>query len=373
MNYYKISLSLSRIFLLSAFTINLSFAQKTAISLKSAYQDDFLIGTALGTEHILEKNEKANALIKREFNAITPENIMKAQVIHPAPNQYNFTLADKYVEYGQKNQMYVVGHTLVWHSQLPPFVFKISNPDSLRIFMTEHINTVAGRYAGKINSWDVVNEALNEDGSLRKSVFLNKLGEGYIKEAFLLAAKADPKAALYYNDYNIEQPAKRKGAIELIKKLQASGVKIDGVGIQGHWSINTLNLKDIEDSILEFSALGIKIAFTELDLTVLPNPWDLQGADVNQRFEEKPEMNPYKDALPDSVQTVLANRYTDLFKLFLKHKDKISRITFWGVDDNHSWLNGFPIRNRTNYPLLFDRSLEPKKAYQAVLNLKMAK
>lgn len=358
---------------LCALSFNLSFSQTKIQSLKSVYQEDFLIGTALGTEHILEKNEKANLLIKREFNAITPENIMKSQLIHPAVNIYNFDIADKYVEYGQKNKMYVVGHTLVWHSQLPAFVNKIRSADSLRIFMTEHINTVAGRYAGKINSWDVVNEALNEDGTLRKSIFLNKLGEGYIKEAFDLAAKADPNAALYYNDYNIEQPAKRKGAIEIIKKLQASGTKINGVGIQGHWSINNLNLKNIEESIIEFSQLGIKVAFTELDLTVLPNPWDLKGADVNQRFAENPALNPYKDALPDSIQTVLANRYKDIFKIFLKHRDKISRVTFWGVDDSHSWLNGFPIRNRTNYPLLFDRALEPKKAYQAVLSLKATK
>ena len=368
----KIILFFSAI-VLCALSFNLSFSQTKIQSLKSVYQEDFLIGTALGTEHILEKNEKANLLIKREFNAITPENIMKSQLIHPAVNIYNFDIADKYVEYGQKNKMYVVGHTLVWHSQLPAFVNKIRSADSLRIFMTEHINTVAGRYAGKINSWDVVNEALNEDGTLRKSIFLNKLGEGYIKEAFDLAAKADPNAALYYNDYNIEQPAKRKGAIEIIKKLQASGTKINGVGIQGHWSINNLNLKNIEESIIEFSQLGIKVAFTELDLTVLPNPWDLKGADVNQRFAENPALNPYKDALPDSIQTVLANRYKDIFKIFLKHRDKISRVTFWGVDDSHSWLNGFPIRNRTNYPLLFDRALEPKKAYQAVLSLKVTK
>lgn len=155
--------------------------------------------------------------------------------------------------------------------------------------------------------------------------------------------------------------------------MQESGVKINGVGIQGHWSINSNNLKDIEDSILEFSQMGLKVAFTELDLTVLPNPWDLRGADVNQRFQEDPKMNPYKDSLPDSVQTALANRYSDLFKLFLKHKDKISRITFWGVDDRHSWLNGFPIPNRTNYPLLFDRALEPKRAYQSLMSLKESK
>lgn len=373
MKYNKKTILFFSAIVLCALSFNLSFSQTKIQSLKSVYQEDFLIGTALGTEHILEKNEKANLLIKREFNAITPENIMKSQLIHPAINIYNFDIADKYVEYGQKNKMYVVGHTLVWHSQLPAFVNKIRSADSLRIFMTEHINTVAGRYAGKINSWDVVNEALNEDGTLRKSIFLNKLGEGYIKEAFDLAAKADPNAALYYNDYNIEQPAKRKGAIEIIKKLQASGTKINGVGIQGHWSINNLNLKNIEESIIEFSQLGIKVAFTELDLTVLPNPWDLKGADVNQRFAENPALNPYKDALPDSIQTVLANRYKDIFKIFLKHRDKISRVTFWGVDDSHSWLNGFPIRNRTNYPLLFDRALEPKKAYQAVLSLKVTK
>ena len=373
MKYNKKTILFFSAIVLCALSFNLSFSQTKIQSLKSVYQEDFLIGTALGTEHILEKNEKANLLIKREFNAITPENIMKSQLIHPAINIYNFDIADKYVEYGQKNKMYVVGHTLVWHSQLPAFVNKIRSADSLRIFMTEHINTVAGRYAGKINSWDVVNEALNEDGTLRKSIFLNKLGEGYIKEAFDLAAKADPNAALYYNDYNIEQPAKRKGAIEIIKKLQASGTKINGVGIQGHWSINNLNLKNIEESIIEFSQLGIKVAFTELDLTVLPNPWDLKGADVNQRFAENPALNPYKDALPDSIQTVLANRYKDIFKIFLKHRDKISRVTFWGVDDSHSWLNGFPIRNRTNYPLLFDRALEPKKAYQAVLSLKATK
>ncbi len=350
--------------------LGMSYSAYSQQTLKTSYQKDFLIGTALGTMHIEERNEVANELIKREFNAITAENIMKSEVIHPEWSRYNFAPADKFVEYGQKNNMYIVGHTLVWHSQLPRFVSKINSVDWVRLFMTEHIKTVAGRYAGKINSWDVVNEALNEDGTLRKSVFLSKLGEGYLKEAFELAAKADPKAELYYNDYNIEQPAKRKGAIDIIKKLKASGTKIDGVGIQGHWSINTLNLKVIEDAIVEFAQLGVKVAFTELDLTVLPNPWDLKGADVNQNFEGSPKMNPYTAGMPDSVGVVLAQKYEDLFKLFLKHKDKISRVTFWGVNDGHSWLNGFPIRGRTNYPLLFDREYKPKLAYKSVIELK---
>jgi endo-1,4-beta-xylanase len=295
---------------------------------------------------------------------------MKSVNIHPEWNRYDFTLGDKFVEYGQKNKMYVVGHTLVWHSQLPGFVGKIKSSDSLKLFMTDHINTVAGRYSGKINSWDVVNEAIEDDGTFRKSIFYNLLGEDFIKMSFDLAAKADPKAELYYNDYNNEQPVKRKATIEMIKKLKASGTKIDGVGIQGHWSINSMKLKDIEDAIVEYAALGLKVAFTELDLTVLPNPWDLKGADVNQNYPNSPYMNPYPKTLPDSVQTVLAKKYEDLFRIFLKHQDKIDRITFWGVNDAHSWLNGWPVRGRTNYPLLFDRNFEPKKAYEAVIKLK---
>jgi endo-1,4-beta-xylanase len=347
-----------------------SIAQSDNKTLKVAFESDFLIGTALGAEHILEKDPVANQLIKKQFNAITPENHMKSMHIHPEWDRYDFDLPDKFVAYGKTNNMYIMGHTLIWHSQLPRFAYRIKSADSLKLFMTDHINQVAGRYAGKLNGWDVVNEAIEDDGTFRKSIFYNLLGEDFIKMSFDLAAKADPTAELYYNDYNNEQPVKRKATIEMIKKLQASGTKINGVGIQGHWSINSLNLKNIEDAIVEYSALGLKVAFTELDLTVLPNPWDLKGADVNQNFENNPKMNPYPETLPDSVQQVLANKYEELFKVFLKHKDKIDRITFWGVADNHSWLNGWPIRGRTNYPLLFDRNFQPKPAYHAVIKLK---
>jgi len=213
-----------------------------------------------------------------------------------------------------------------------------------------------------------VNEALNEDGTMRKSIFLDKLGADFITEAFRLAQKAAPDTKLYYNDYNIEQPKKRAGAIAIIKKIQAAGVRIDGVGIQGHWHLNKIPLKDIEESILEFSALGIKVMFTELDIEVLQR--NFQGADVSQRVASNPELNPYVNGLPDSVQHQLANDYESLFKLFLKHKDKVSRITFWGVADGNSWLNGWPVRGRTNYPLLFDRQYKPKPAYYKVIALK---
>jgi endo-1,4-beta-xylanase len=339
-------------------------------SLKNHFKNVFLIGTALNVSEIEEKNPQAKYLIPAQFNSITPENIMKCEVIHPEWNLYHFDLADQFVAYGMKHHMFIVGHTLIWHSQLSPFVKNIQSSDSLLLFMTNHINTVAGRYAGKVNSWDVVNEALNEDGSLRNSIFLEKLGEDYIRIAFELAAKAAPKAELYYNDYNIEQPKKRAGVIALVKKLRAEGTRIDGIGIQGHWSIKGPSLEDIENSILEYAALGLKVSFTELDLTCLPNPWDLTGAEVNQNFPNSPFMNPYPHGLPDSVQKRLADCYESLFKLFLKYRDNIERITFWGVSDGQSWLNNWPIKGRTNYPLLFDRNYKPKPAFEKVVTLK---
>lgn len=345
-------------------------AQKAAaqLALKEAYKNSFLIGTALNAAQIQENDAAADAVVKEQFNVLTPENIMKCEIIHPEWNRYDFTLADKLVEYGKKNNIPLVGHTLIWHSQLSSFVINIQSKDSLQDFFINHITTIAKRYDGKIKGWDVVNEALEEDGSLRKSIFLNKLGEDYIVEAFRTAQKAAPNTELYYNDYNIELPKKRAGAIALIKKIQAAGVRIDGVGIQGHWRSYKVPLKEIEECIKEFSALGIKVMFTELDLGVLPNPWDGDAADVNLKAEYNAKMNAYAAGLPDSVAAKQAKSYGDLFKLFVKHKDKISRVTFWGVNDGQSWLNDWPIRGRTNYPLLFDRNFKPKPAFTAVID-----
>jgi len=351
-----------------------SSSKKTASSssgeptLKEAYKNDFMIGAALNAEQIEEKEPNAAALVPQQFNAVTPENIMKAEIIHPEWGRYNFDLSDKIAEYGKKHNIKVNGHTLIWHSQLPAYARNIKDVDSFKTFFNNHITTIASRYNDKIYSWDVVNEALEEDGSMRKSVFLNKLGENFVTEAFRLAQKAAPNTELYYNDYNIEQPKKRAGAIMLIKKIQAAGVRIDGVGIQGHWHVGRVPFKEIEESILDYSALGMKVMFTELDIEVLPR--NFQGADVSQRVASNPELNPYVNGLPDSVQHQLSLDYENLFKLFLKHKDKITRVTFWGVNDGQSWLNGWPVRGRTNYPLLFDRQYKPKPAYYKVIALK---
>ena len=342
---------------------------KANTSLQKAYQGKFLIGTALNANQIEEKEPHAAKLIPRQFNAATPENIMKSEIIHPAWDRYDFDLADKLIAYGKKYDIKINAHNLIWHSQLPVYVKAIKSADSLRTFFENHITTVASRYDGKVYSWDVVNEALNEDGTLRNSIFLQKLGSDYIVEAFRLAQKAAPNTQLYYNDYNIEEPKKRDGTIALIKKIQAAGVRIDGVGIQGHWRADRIPLKNIEESILEFSKLGIKVMFTELDLSVLPNPWDSNTADVSAKAENIAALNPYPNGLPDSVQAVFTKGYTDLFKLFLKHQDAISRVTFWGVNDTQSWLNDWPVNGRTNYPLLFDRNFNPKEAYYQIIKM----
>ena len=340
-------------------------ASQNVITLKETFKNDFLIGTALNGPQIEEKEPNAAALVPQQFGAVTPENIMKAEIIHPQWDKYNFDLADKIADYGKKYGIKVNGHTLIWHSQLPAFARNIKDVDSFKMFFSSHISTVASRYDGKILSWDVVNEALNEDGSMRKSIFLDKLGNDFVTEAFRLAQKAAPNTELYYNDYNNEQPLKRAGCIALVKKIQVAGVRIDGVGIQGHWHIGKVPLKDIEESILAYSALGLKVMFTELDIEVLPR--NFSGADVSQRVAENPALNPYVNGLPDSVQQQLAKDYENLFKLFLKHKDKITRVTFWGVNDGQSWLNGWPVRGRTNYPLLFDRDFKPKPAFYKVI------
>lgn len=355
--------------LLSAIAISSCNAQKTTkkATLKDTFKKSFYIGTAINLSQIEEKLPAENDLIVKQFNSITPEDIMKSMYVHPQKDKYDFELSDKYVAFGQKNNMHIVGHTLIWHSQMAPWMNDIKGSDEMKKFMEEHIATIVSRYKEKINSWDVVNEAINDDGTLRKSVFSDALGEDFIAYAFELASKADPKAELYYNDYSMETPGRREAVIRIIKAIKAKGIKVDGIGMQGHWQIDSPSIEEIEKSILDYSALGVKVAITEMDVSALPNPWAMKGAEISQRFENSPKMNPYPNGLPEDVQEKLAKRYEDIFRLLLKHKDKISRVTFWGINDGNSWLNDFPIKGRTNYPLLFDRQLQPKKAFFSVI------
>lgn len=340
------------------------------VSLKETFKGDFLIGTAVNARQLDPENEVGSQLIKEHFNTATPENLMKAHVLQPRWGHFNFEQADRFIAFASSNQLKVNGHTLIWHSQLPGFMRHMEDADSVRQYVVEHIRTVAGRYDGKVDSWDVVNEALDEDGTLRNSIFLRALGEDYIVEAFRLAQQAAPNTKLYYNDYNIEQPRKRAGAIALIKKIQAAGVRIDGVGIQGHWHVGSVPMEYIEQSIREFAALGVDVMFTELDLSVLPNPWNGNSAELSQTERYSKHLNPYPDGLPDSIEQAQARAYETLFRLFLKYRDQVGRVTFWGVHDGQSWLNNWPIRGRTNYPLLFDRRMMPKSAFHQIIATK---
>jgi endo-1,4-beta-xylanase len=344
------------------------------ITLKDAYKDYFLIGAALNQSQFSGTESCESALIRNQFNAISPENVLKWAFVHPKPNRYDFGPADRYVEFGRKNRMFIVGHTLIWHNETPAWAFQDAkgdavDRDTLLARMRNHILTVVGRYKGKIRGWDVVNEALDDTGSLRKSPWLQIIGKDYLLKAYRFAHEADPEAELYYNDYSLEIPAKRAGAIALIKDLESQGVHITAVGLQGHYRLNWPPTREIDDAINDFSKLGLKVMITELDVDVLPSATRSHDAEVGMSVALKPELNPYTNGLPDSVEQTLAKRYANLFAVFLKHPDSISRVTFWGVTDANSWLNYWPVKNRVNYPLLFDRQCQPKPAFEAVIRV----
>jgi len=346
------------------------------VVLYKALEGKFLMGTALNTRQIEGKLPKDLHTIKANFNAIVAENCMKSGNLVPTQGNYDFSMADKFVAFGEENNMVVHGHTLIWHSQTPKWFFKDSlgqevTREELIDRMQNHINTVMTRYKGKIKTWDVVNEAVLDDGSLRKSKFYDIIGEDFIKLAFEFAHRADPEAELYYNDYSTFNPKKRAGIVRLLKKIKDAGTPIHGVGMQGHIDLKNPKIEQFENSIKAFSHLGLKVAITEFDITVLPSPWENQGAEVSKNFEYQDKMNPFPNGLPDSISSKFNKRCLDYFKLFLKHHDKIDKVTMWGVNDGNSWKNNWPIRGRTDYPLLFDRSNNPKAVVDSIIQIAM--
>jgi endo-1,4-beta-xylanase len=349
-------------------------SDQTAPALKEVFRNDFRLGAALSGDQISGREPGAPALVERHFNTITPENILKWEEVHPEPGRYHFEPADRYVAFGEKHNMFIVGHTLVWFYQTPAWVFEDESGRPLSRAallerMRDHIFTVVGRYKGRIHGWDVVNEALASDGRFRENKWLEIIGEDYVQKAFEYARAADPGAELYYNEYDEEKPAKCEGVVRLIRSLQAKGIRVDGIGIQGHWFLDYPPLSEMETAFLTLSQLGVKLMITELDVGVLPfyavdSPMvELSSFDLEAQKKHKP----YPDGLPDSVQQTLADRYAELFSLFHRHRNKIDRVTFWAVHDGQSWRSYLPIRGRADYPMLFDRQLRPKPAFWAVV------
>jgi endo-1,4-beta-xylanase len=339
-------------------------------TLKSSFPD-FKIGAAIPGPASFTPDEIT--LLTSQFNALTPENCMKPQPTHPEEKTWHFDQADALVDFAQKNNMQVFGHTLVWHNQCPDWFFKDGDKPASRELalarLKEHITTLVARYKGKIRSWDVVNEAISDkpDEYLRKTPWLDIVGEDYIEQAFRFAHEADPNLELQYNDYNIEMPGKRKKALRLLHALLDKGIPVASVGIQAHYSLDHVPFKELEDAINEFRKLNggkLKVAITELDLDVMPRKTEC--ADATAQEAANLEMQKPKPCPPEVLKRQ-ADQYARLLTLFKKHKNDLVRVTFWGLDDAHTWLNGWPLK-RYNHPLLWDRNAQPKPALQAVLN-----
>lgn len=343
-------------------------------ALKDVLGKYFLVGAAVDRNLPAGEDPQAETLVKAQFNQVVAENCMKGELIHPEVNRYDWTDADRLVDWSQRNGMTLIGHCLVWHSQPPKWMFtdetgKNVSRETLIGRMYSHIMTVVTRYRGKIKGWDVVNEAFEDDGSYRKTPYYNIIGPEYLALAFQFAHEADPDAELYYNDYSMSKPGKREAVCQLVRQLKTKGIRIDAVGMQSHNGYNYPDYSDYEKSIEAFAAEGVKVMLTELDMNMLPNPKDFNGAEISQNFKLMEQYNPYVKGLDKKAQKLFNQRYLDLFRIVERHKDVISRVTFWGVNDGHTWLNDWPVKGRTNYPMLFDRDYQAKPVVKDILKL----
>jgi endo-1,4-beta-xylanase len=342
------------------------------LALKETFGEYFLIGAALNNDVVSGRDPKAVEIVKTHFNSVTAEDVMKWERIHPEINKYDFEAADRFIEFGMKNKMFIIGHTLIWQSQIPDPAFldetgKLLSREAMLARMKDHIFTVMGRYKGKVNGWDVVNEALSDEGAILNTKWIQTIGEDFVAKAFEYAHQADPDAELYYNDFSLDKPPKRDAAVRLLKDLKSKGLRVDGIGIQGHWGMDYPTRQNFDAFVDSMAVIGIKVMVTEMDVDILPTAWEYSGADINVRAELRKDLNPYPDGLPDEIQKVLADRYAELFSMLVDNSDNITRVTFWGVYDKTSWLNNWPVRGRTSYPLLFDRNYQPKPAFSAVI------
>jgi Beta-1,4-xylanase len=341
-------------------------------TLAQATKNNFLMGVAVNMPQVNGINPVEMNLIRAEFSAIVPENCMKPGPIHPQENQYNWEDADKVVAFAEKNKQVVTGHCLIWHSQIGRWFFVDDkgndvSPEVLKERMRQHIYTVVGRYKGRVKGWDVVNEAFEDNGAYRNSKFYRILGKDFIKYAFQFAHEADPNAELYYNDYSMENPTKCDAVVKMVKELKAAGCRIDAVGSQSHMQLEAPSFEATETTLKKLKDAGVKILITEWDMSILPSPYS--GADVSARFKYSKEKDPYREAIPDSVQQKWNQRILGMFGLFLKYSDVIDRVTVWGLNDAGSWMNNFPVPGRKDYAVFFDRNNRPKSIVDEMIKM----
>ena len=377
---FYISLTLMMVFISSV-------SQGQEKTLRGVYDGAFKIGTSVSRFQYGGRDTRGLEILLKHFNALSPENDMKPEVIHPNPDTWNFDPGDAYVKFGQEHGMWMLGHTLCWHNQTPDFFWfdEKGNPKSKeKLFETieEYIKTVCTHFKGQVQAWDVINEMIGEDGKYRDLGWVHALGgdqdvvDEFVKHVFRCAQKYAPDTELYYNDFNAWRPAKVAGILRVVEMLKAEGIRIDGVGIQGHWGLNFPKTEYIEAAIDEYSKHGLRVNITELDIDVLPvskegQVFGWQGLkDPLYQLEEFEEfLDPYKNGLPDEVEKQQAARFAEVMAIFYRHRDQIDRVTLWGITDGMSWKNGYPIPNRVNYPLLFKRDYTPHKSLDAVLSV----
>ena len=336
----------------------------TSKGLKYYYRNLFPIGVAVSPWAL--KGDEAN-LIRSEFNSVTAENAMKMGPIHPTENEFAWAHADSIVAFAERNKMKIRGHTLCWHNQVPRWIFTDAKGDTvskevLLSRLKNHIQSVVSRYKGKIYAWDVVNEVISDKPGefYRPSPWFKICGEDFIAKAFEFAHQADPSAKLFYNDYNEIDPVKRGKIIKMINTLKSAGVPIHGIGLQGHWAINEPSYSQLEQTLEQFSHTGLALQITELDISVYPKE---HSARAKKPGDNDTSFSPAKEQAQVDI-------YKMCFKLFRKYRSTITGVTFWNVSDRASWLDNFPVQNRKDYPLLFDKNLKHKRAYDAVIDFK---
>ena len=332
--------------------------QKT---LKGAYEDYFPIGVSVGPRNL---SGDESELILRQFAGLTAENVMKMGPIHPEEDRFNWEPADRIADFARGHGLKLRGHTLCWHNQTPGWLFVDEKGEEvskavLLARLKAHINAVAGRYKGRVYAWDVVNEVIddNPEKFYRESPWYRICGEEFIAKAFEYAHEADPDALLFYNDYNAVDPEKRDKIHEMLKKLLDAGVPVHGMGIQGHWSVFEPNDANLRAAIEKYASLGLQVQITELDISIYPAE--------DQRRDPVPDEN---QTFTQELEQKQMEQYDMIFRVFRDYRKVITGVTFWNISDRRSWLDNFPVRGRKNYPLLFDKDLQPKKAFWKVVN-----
>ena len=384
---------LRKTFLMAAFAC-CCHSMTAQTTLWEAYRDYWYTGVSVNQWQVEADNSGANVhdvtgqvsndqtadwpVIAKNFNWVVAENCMKCEVIHPREGVYDFTLADQFVNKAKAAGMKVLGHCLIWHSQCAPWFHfdsegKPVSRDVLKKRMREHIYTIVSHFRGRVDAWDVVNEAFEDDGTPRQSLFHQILGTDYIPLAFQYAHEADPAAQLFYNDFSMNKAAKVEGVCRFFRPLIEQGLPVTAIGMQGHMiledNVDNSVIRQYEHSIETIAATGVPTFFSELDLSVLPNPYGFSGANISDKFAYRPEMDPYTKGLSKEQNAKMEQFWIDFYKMLIPHHKDILRVNFWCLNDANSWRNDFPIKGRTDYATLFDRQSRPKPVVQKLIDL----